>query len=311
MPRATGSTAQLLALQEAEYGQAAAGDYAQLPFIRCDLGAEQPFEEDDVLGLGRKPAAPSRGLISDEGEIAIPVDLRNIGLWLKGLLGAPATSGDPDRTHIFAGGGDTLPSFTIEIGHTNVPRYFTHVGCMVGSLAFAWSPGGRAMATARVIAQGESNAAASTGGTPTTRAFQRFHQFQGSILHGDAALAHITAAEVTIDNRLDPVRAIRSDGKIDGIDPGVLAISGRITARFADMTLIDAATGDTPIDLTLGWSLDASKALTIALPAVHLPLPRMPISGPAGVEATFDFQAATPDGSDPITITLKNDVATY
>lgn len=311
MARATGSTAQLLAKEETAYGEAATGNYARLPFIRCDLGAEQPLEEDDVLGRGRTPAAPARGLISDQGEITLPIDLRDIGLWLKGLLGTPVSSGAGDRTHVFTGGQDTLPSFTLEVGHPKVPRYFVHTGCMVGSLALAWAPGGRATATAQVIAQGESNAAGSGGGTPTSRAFQRFHQFHGSVTQGGSPLANITAAELTIDNRLDAVRVIRSDGKIEGIDPGVLSLRGRITARFADTILLDAATGDTPIDLTLGWRLDATKALSIALPDVHLPRPRLPIAGPAGVEASFAFQAATPEDGAPVTVTLQNDVTSY
>lgn len=40
MARATGANAKLYAKLEAAYGDPATGDYAQLPFITCDLGAE-------------------------------------------------------------------------------------------------------------------------------------------------------------------------------------------------------------------------------------------------------------------------------
>jgi len=311
MARATGSTAQLLAKFESEYGTAPSENFERLNFVTSDIGAEQPLEEDDVLGLGRKPAKPSRGLITDSGAIAVPVDLRDIGFWLKALLGAPQTTGDPDYTHTFTGGASSLPSFACEVGHPNVPRYFLHTGCIAGSMQFNWAPSGRATATVNVTAQGETDAATSGGGTPTTRSFDRFHQFQGSISQGGSPLGNITGAQLTIDNGLDPVRTIRSDGKIDGIDLGVCTVTGQITARFADMTLMTAATNDTAIDIALAYTIGATKSLTMTLAEVYLPRAKAPLQGPGGVQVTFNFRAATPDVGEFLTVALKNDVASY
>ncbi|CAK0741405.1 hypothetical protein WCLP8_1200003 [uncultured Gammaproteobacteria bacterium] len=63
MARAIGANAQLLGKFEAAYGTAPGGAYARLPFISCDLGSEQPLEANDVLGLGRDPPEPSRGVV--------------------------------------------------------------------------------------------------------------------------------------------------------------------------------------------------------------------------------------------------------
>ena len=61
MPRAIGANCRLLMIPEATYGTAPAGDWLRMPFLSCDLGAEQPLLDADVIGVGssRDPAAPS------------------------------------------------------------------------------------------------------------------------------------------------------------------------------------------------------------------------------------------------------------
>lgn len=315
MARATGAHAQLLGAFEAAYGNAPGGNFHTLPFVSCDIGSQQPLEASDVLGLGRDPAPPSRDVITAEGQITVPVDLRSIGFWLKGLFGPPVTTGTGPYNHVYTSGADTLPSLALEVGHPQVPRYFLNLGCLVNSLNLGWAPSGKANATLALIAQGETDAATSSGGTPTTQGLQRFHQFQGRIRKDGAALANITAAELTYANNLDPVRVIRDDGKIEGADLGVASCTGNLAARFADMVLLDAATDGTAMALEFAWVIDADRSLTIALPSVFLPKPRIPISGPAGIEARFDWQAAKPDivapGGAFVTVTLKNDIASY
>ncbi|MBI1208026.1 MAG: hypothetical protein GC191_12155 [Azospirillum sp.] len=312
MARATGANAKLYAKLEAAYGDPANGDYAQLPFITCDLGAEQPLEANDVLGLGREPPQPSRGAVTASGTIVVPVDLRDIGFWLSLLLGPPTTTGTaPNFAHAFASGAVALPSATLEVGYPEVPRYFQNAGVMVDSIKFPWAPSGKVNATVAVIAQGESDGAATNAGTPTANVLTRFQQSMGSIKLGGSPLGAITGGELTIANALDPVRTIRADGKIDGCDLGVAAVTGQINARFADTTLLDAATAGNSVALSLGWAIDANKSLTIDLPAVYLPRSKRQITGPKGIEMRFNFQAAKPAAGPFCTVTLKNDVATY
>ena len=151
MARAYGSSATLLLKRETTYGQAAAGDYIRIPFNRCTLSSEQGLIDDPVLGQGRDPYAPLQDVIMDEGEIVVPVDPRHIGLWLTGLLGAPVTTDDGEDpatyTHVFASGEDSLPSYTIEVGHSQVPAYFQHAGVVFDSIALEFTRSGAAAAT--------------------------------------------------------------------------------------------------------------------------------------------------------------------
>ena len=53
-----------------------------------------------------------------------------------------------------------------------------------------------------------------------------------------APLANLTGASLTYTNNLERIETIRSDGKIDGADPTIAALSGSIEVRFADTALL-------------------------------------------------------------------------
>lgn len=106
------------------------------------------------------------------------------------------------------------------------------------------------------------------------------------------------------------VETIRPDGLIEGIDPGPIRVSGELRVRFADTGLMTTASSGTPVALELGYVIDANGQLLLALPEVYLPRPKLPVQGPAGIEATFAFEAALNAGTGhSLTATLVNDVA--
>ncbi len=82
--------------------------------------------------------------------------------------------------------------------------------------------------------------------------------------------------------------------------------------RFADQSLVTQAINGEACALEFSYTLASGETLTLAAHAVYLPRPRIEISGPQGVQATFDWQAA----SDPVvgrmcTVSLVNDRETY
>ena len=90
--RAYGADATLLVCRETTYGTAPTNGYRSLDFKSTDLSSEQPLGDDPLLGRGRNAQDPYRGLVSDEGKLEIPIDLRNIGHWLTGLFGDAAST---------------------------------------------------------------------------------------------------------------------------------------------------------------------------------------------------------------------------
>jgi hypothetical protein len=95
-----GADAILLACRETAYGVAPASGYRSLDFKSTDLSSEQPLGDDPLLGRGRNAQDPYRGLITDEGKVEIPLDLRGWGFWLTGLFGDPLTVQTKAEGHI-------------------------------------------------------------------------------------------------------------------------------------------------------------------------------------------------------------------
>ncbi len=96
---------------------------------------------------------------------------------------------------------------------------------------------------------------------------------------------------------------------IEGADPTVAALTGRIDVRFADTTLIDAASGGTPVDLEFAYTLGAGLKVVFSAHEVYLPKPKLAVEGPGGVQASFDFQGAKNETAGRmLTVTLTNDL---
>jgi hypothetical protein len=122
-----------------------------------------------------------------------------------------------------------------------------------------------------------------------------------------AALAQVTGARLSYANRMEMGRTIRADRMVEGVDPGIARATGQITARFADTTLLTQAQNGTPAEFAFAFTIDANRSLTFTLHEVYLALAKIPIEGPAGVEASFDFRAAfNATATRMMTAVLKN-----
>jgi hypothetical protein len=219
-------------------------------------------------------------------------------------------------THTFLSASGAIPSFSAELGHANVPAYFVHTGCMLNSMALNFQRSGAASATLNILAQGETRYVSSQGGTPTARAYKPFSQFNGSIKRNQTALGSITGAQFTYSNGMQGVPTIRNDGLIDGIDPTIVGITGSIDVRFSDTVLLDDALNNNAIELELAYKmagLDGNNfSLTWTFHEVYLPRPKLPISGPGGVQASFNWQGVYDDALlKSATVVLKNDITSY
>ena len=314
MARAQGARSQMAAAFESTYGTApSSGSYWKMPFATSGLGAEQPLLESELLGYGRDPLPPVKDAITADGDVTVPVDLRFLGIWLKGLFGAPTTTEDTGvYTHAFHSGGWALPSLSIEIGNPEVPSYRMNKGCVVNSMRWQMARSGLVTSTMSMIAQDEVKATSSAAGTLHTMGLQRFGSFNGAVTRDASALGNVVSAEITYTNNLDPVEVIRSDGLIAGVDPSVAMLSGTIDVRFDSETLLDQAINGTDCALSFKYQIDADRSFELVAHSVYLPRPKISVAGPAGIQASFAWQAALDgDTGRMATVTLINDVADY
>ena len=315
--RAYGADCILLAAFETVYGTLPADGYGRLSFKESSLGAERPLGYDPLLGQGRDAQDPFYEAIKDEGDIGVPLDVRALGFWLKGLFGTPATTDNGDGTfdHVFTSGG-TLPSLAIEIGHAQLaaPKFFRHGGAKLDKLSFDMARSGAANASIGVIAQGETEAATTIDATSTTFALKRFSQGSGTIRVGGGQLANVTGGKLAFSNNLERVETIRADGLIDGVDETEATAEGSVDIRFGtDTTLTAAIAAESPVAMEYGFTIPGSDfALTFNLPRVFLPKKKQEIKGPGGIQASYDWRAARdPVAGYLLRVTLVNDVSSY
>ncbi|WP_337996225.1 phage tail tube protein [Oleispirillum naphthae] len=318
--RASGADTQLLGAFETTYGTAPSGAgggvYRKLSFKSHALGSEQPLGTDPLLGMGRDAQDPYYDAISVSGDIVAPVDLRGIGFWLRGLFGAPVTTeAEGVYTHVFTSGG-ALPSLALQVGHMQLsPQvHFAHAGVKLGSLAFQMARTGAVNATIATIAQGETSAATALDAAPLEFALTRFSAGRGTIKLDGSQVAAVTGGNLTYSNNLEGVETIRDDGKIDGVDEGEATATGGLTVRFGpDSPIRAAVAAQSPVALEYAYSIpDTDYLLKFELPRVYLPKPKTEISGPGGIEATYNWQAARdPVAGYLLRATLVNDVDGY
>lgn len=314
MARAYGWNAQLLLAEETEYGEMPANNYRKIPFISTTLDSEQNLVSSNVLGLGRDPTQPFQDVINVDGDMVVPVDMRNIGVWLKAIFGISSTEDVDDGvyTHSFESGKIVIPSYTLEVGLPEVPQFIRFMGVRANSIAFNFQRSGEAQVTLNLIGQGESGETTAIDTNPEVYKYTRVSQFQGFIKSNGALLANITAASATYSNNLEKIETIRNDGKVEAIDLGVASLSGSISARYGDNILLDKARAGTPVDIELGYQLSDTLKLEIVCHEVYLPKPKRTIDGPNGIECSYDFQGAKNEEiGRMMTVKLTNDVESY
>jgi len=283
-----------------------------MPFASTSLGSEQPLLNSELLGYGRDPLAPIKDAVTADGDVMVPIDAEAFGFWLKAAFGDPITSGVGPYTHEFRSGSWTLPSMSIETGMPEVPRFAMYSGCVLDQLSWQVQRSGLLTATARLVAQGETIATTTGAGTPAELALQRFGHFNGAISRNGSALGNVVSAEITYANNLDRIETIRGDGRIDGADATMAALTGRIEVRFADSTLVAQAINGEACEMEFAYVLPSGDSFIFTVHAVYLPIPRIEISGPQGVQASLDWQAAKATSPARMcTATLINDIKAY
>ncbi|SDE90163.1 phage tail tube protein [Limimaricola pyoseonensis] len=313
MARAKGSRAQVAVGFETTYGTPpAAGKFWRMPFSREDVGGTRGLLASNLLGYGRDEQDPVLDGQVVDGGATIPVDKRALGVWLKGLLGAPTTTGTGPYTHVFKSGAQVLPSMSIEIGMPEVPSFAMNKGARVNTLGIEMRPRGLIDATVAVLAKGEVKAPTTAIGTPVDFEVERFSSFTGSVKRDGGVLANVVGASFNYSNNLEGVETIRDDGEVEDIDPGMSQLRGSITVRYASRDLMDLAEAATPIELELGYRVSASEAFTLVAHRVFLPKPKVSIDGPGGIQAEYQWQASR-DATEGVaaTFTLVNDISNY
>lgn len=233
----------------------------------------------------------------------------------NGTVSGATLSGGGYYKHLWYSGVATLPSFTLETYHADIGGndYIIQKGALVNSLTIGRERQGAARIGVDMVAQNEVAQSSSVAGTPTDLVVKTFSQFNGVLLGDERQIANLVSGNLVLGNQLDVVPGLRSDGLIDGADPGEVSIALQLVARFSENALKVAADAETPMDIRFGFYDPITGAeMLFELHEVHLPKPRRQIDGPGGIEVTYDMIGAREAvAARSITAYLINDVASY
>jgi hypothetical protein len=318
MPTARGARTILLAKQEVTYGVNPGGaDWRQYPFVPpLDLGGAQALLDSPVIGLspGRDPADPFYDAVTVDGSFGIPIDLNDIGFWLKMLMGSPTSVGPTNFAHTFrSGGAAALPSFSCEVGYPDVPTYLLMTGCKAGGITINAAPTGRPTATLNILAQDVARAGSSVDSIPTLASgYEQFNNFQATISRNNTALGFVTGCSLTFSNGLEAIRDIGSGNNIREALEQDTTVSGSITVRLSETTLLTDSEGTVPVEIDLLLQISATRSIEFTLPRVFLPRRKATVQGRAGVDVTFELRGAfDATAACAFQVILRNQVATY
>lgn len=202
--------------------------------------------------------------------------------------------------------GQTLSSFTLEQGHTDISLYTQYTGVMVDKLDLTVPSNGAVTAKFTVIGKDQSAVPGSTSidGSAYTAAIAGvpFTHIGGTFKEGGTTIGVITSLAMSVANNLTANFACGSTSA-QGVTPGFTQITGTLTAYVQDASLLTKFYNGTSsaIDFTLA---SGAHTLEFSLPNVKYTGATRNISGQGSVMVTMPFTALYDSGSSSlITIT--------
>lgn len=279
-------------------------------------GEARGRENDPLLGRGffnnRDPVASAPALPSGAGNKVVPLCMREIGFWLRAMLGDAETSGTtPNYTHVFKSGKDTIPTLA-QSKFLASGMYRRSRGLIVNTMNLSLEKAsGYPRATLGVLLRDEAKNASAPSGTiqpafdllraPASKPFAKFD---------DAAMA-VTNFSFNYSNQLEPNLEFNGSEYPNGFDPGDVQAGGSFTVRYVDTTWDDLADAETPGKFEFGWQIDVNKSITFELPKARIARTPLSVNNPGRLTTTYDVLPEQDDTEAALIVTLKNDLDAY
>lgn len=315
MAYAQGYNAKLLMAVESTYGTASSStSYLDMPVMSVDPGLAADPVEIENLGTGRNGGSMLPGLVTVQPRIEVPVDTKSIGWWLALALGQPTTAESTGvYTHVFNSGGTSIPSATLQINNPDTTEYIRLLGCKVNTLSFNINPDQVVQSLSiGLIGQSYVDASSSIDTTPVSPSFSPISGANGSLSVGGTLTGSATGLTMEFSNVLETYRTLSRRSTIAEPQPGVVTLSGTLNARMDDDTLSNAARAQTTaLNIAAGYYVGADERIELQANAAYLSLNAPPISGRAGVQASFNFTGAKTGSYGKLRVVLVNDQANY
>ncbi len=303
---------------EGTYGTAPSGNWKRLPMRDFDPGVSEDWLRQDIINLagGRNEPTPIRNFLEVRPRVTVPVDLVNIGHWLRLMMGAPSTSGSTNFTHTYTLGAATLPSISLQHHNASLDAnpFMLLRGMRAVSMEIPFRFGEEEQsASLSLVGTNAARASSTAAGTPTAATFTPFTGAVGVVQRAGSALARVTGATLRMTNGLEVLReGNRASASITEAAPGNVEVTGTMDVRMDTDRMLQDGEGSAPVELMFGFELDSNRSLTFTVEAAYVNRIMPPVRGRSGIQATFAFRGVfDASSSTSVTAVLKNQTATY
>jgi hypothetical protein len=315
MTQARGFNKTARGMFEVTYGTTpaiASNEMVQLPFNSFTIGSDEELISPATIRGNRFDAEPAFGNISVAGSATVPLDVRNIGYWLKLLLGAPVTTGSGTYTHTFDPSA-TLPSMSMEVGFSDISSYHIFDGVKVNGMSMSFQKSQELTAEIDMLGKAETVATSTADAYAKQLVFDRFNAKGISLKKGGSAITTVRKLDISIRNDLaSDIYCIDGTGFRNSLPETGFTVEGSMEVLFEDQVIYNQAINGTETSLQVTLT---SGTNTLVIDIYELKFPRKPpnSSGNAPVFLDLPFKAYFQDNAQnvPIRVTLVNNVSSY
>lgn len=314
MPQARGELTKLLFQFQTAARTAPTPAAKVIPFTSYDVGRdpkrqENPSLNNSALGNKSDPGSPTVA-----GKLVSILDLRTIGYLLKLLLGQSTPTGAGPYTHTFPVNLSDRPYALLEMGHSDITKYYRTLDARVNKLAWDITSNNQNI-TADILAGEEIYPPLTSpfDAAPTSVASFRANSGSGTITDGaGTTLGQVVSGSIEINNNMQPQELADGVSGYSIFPVGDLTFSGTIKCVFDGASAWELARAGTSTRLKLVTSATVGAntfTLTVDMPYVELMEKAVPKQGRSGLFVDVAWKAVT--GATLPTVTLLNDVVTY
>jgi len=315
MAQARGFFKTLCGVWESTYGTTpsiASGDMIKLPFNTAEIGSSEDMIEPATIRGNRYQAEPAFGNIDVSGRVTVPMDVRNIGYWLRMLMGNPTTTGSSTYTHTF-NPATTVPSMTLEVGFPDISSYHRFSGMKVNGMSMSFQKSTELTADIDLLGKAEVVASGAADAGPDTLVFDRFNAKGVSLKKGGAAITTVRKLDLSIRNELaTDIFCIDGTGFRNSLPETNFVVEGSFEVLFENQTIYNEAINgmETSLQVTLS---SGTNSLVIDIYELKFPRQAVTSSGASPVFLNVPFKAYYQDNAQavPIRMTLINNVSSY
>ena len=316
-----GQNVRILIKEESSYGVVDANAVTyELPvsYENLDVSGSKDKENSTIIDGTRNMKKPFSSVIDVAGSLKVPLDVRNIGLWYKFLIGEPTITdnGGGSYTHAYSVKDTTeVASFTLQKifskGSTSV--IYTYKGIKVNELAMTQGTSGELLIDVSLMGKNESNTDVILSNSPTKLALSEYHNCDAQIMVDGAAYAEGGEYALTASNNLDGDKySINGCGERFDLPAGMFGVTGSLSFFFDETTLLDKALNDQSASISLKHTM-GSFSIECTVNELDFSYKNPVVSGPGGILHSLDFigyHSANAAGSSLI-VSITNDVESY